>query len=103
MIDLRSSRALILASGCYFYSVHAGTNEVHEGFSAGSGMRRGSSPIPASQQGWNLADVLARCSGHLQGESFETSARFQTCCKLVLENYPFLLHYCMHYCVCMCS
>ena len=34
-------------------------------------MRRGSSPIPALQQGWNLADVLTRCSGFLQGESKE--------------------------------
>ena len=58
-----------------------------EGFSAGSGMRRGSSPIPASQQGWNLADILTRCSGLLQGESLRQGSN--PVVKLVLENYPF--------------
>ena len=38
-------------------------------------MRRGSSPIPASQRGWNLADVSIICSGLLQDQS--TSMHFR--------------------------
>ena len=38
-------------------------------------MRRGSSPIPASQRGWNLAGISIICSGLLQGKS--TSMHFR--------------------------
>ena len=45
-----SSRALALASGCYFRSVHVGMNEVRASQLAQASERVGSL-IPASQQG----------------------------------------------------
>ena len=61
-------------------------------------MRKGSSRIPASKQGWkSLADVSTRCSGllHLrpeEGHSIWSKRRqgiFNPVLKLVFENYPF--------------
>ena len=66
-----------------------------KGFSAGSGVRRGSALIPASQEGWNLANILTRCSGLTRANEEDQSIwlkcqqGFNPVVKLVLENCSF--------------